>query len=58
MMDREIIQSIINGLNETGIHQEYALFFVSPSDFALWSFLLAAMALTFQLMPLGSNKKR
>lgn len=56
-MNREIIQSIINGLNATGIHQEYTLFFVSPGDTAFWSFVLAATALTFQLMPLGAHRK-
>lgn len=57
-MNREIIHSIINGINATGIHQEYTLFFVSPGGSAFWSFLLVAMALTFQLMPLGSKNHR
>ncbi|WP_431712577.1 hypothetical protein [Serratia marcescens] len=57
-MNKETIQSVINGLNETGIHQEYALFFVSPGTGALFSFLLAATLLTLQLMPLGAHRKR
>ncbi|HIE4390980.1 hypothetical protein QVN03_25090 [Raoultella terrigena] len=57
ILSAEVFHSVINGLNATNIHQEYALFFVSPGDPAFWSFLLAATLLTLQLMPLGSKRK-
>ncbi|MGB8665522.1 MAG: hypothetical protein WCD24_12350 [Serratia inhibens] len=55
-MNKQIIHDIINGLNATGLHQEYIRFFVSPSGWALASFVLAATLLTLQLMPLGAKK--
>ncbi|AEF43447.1 hypothetical protein ACSJLR_004203 [Serratia bockelmannii] len=58
ILNAEVVHSVINGLNATGVHQRYASFFVSPSAGALLSFVLAATLLTLQLMPLGAKRKR
>lgn len=58
ILNAEVVHSVINGLNATGVHQRYASFFVSPGTGALLYFVLAATQLTLQLMPLGAPKKR
>ncbi|MEB7587797.1 hypothetical protein NGC36_21250 [Serratia rubidaea] len=49
----KILNAVVQGVKTTGA---YAAFFVSPSTWALFGFLLAATILTLQLMPLGAHR--